>query len=129
MNENTQKWTPSARQEGAIVALLKTPSLEQAAKTAKVSRSAIYQWLREDHNFTTELRTRRREAFESDMLALKAMLSAAVGELARLIASKNERTRLTAVKTALDCAFQAHETLDVEDRLSVLERQAASRRA
>ena len=46
-----------------------------------------------------------------------------MAELQRLIAAKDPRVRMAAVKTAMDAAMKAHEQLEVNERLSALERE------
>ena len=123
MNKTDQNPTLSSKQFGAIAALLESPSVDAAMRRAKVARTSYYAWIKEDA-FRTELERRRREIYEDALRGLKSLSTAAVTELQRLLRSRNERVRLAAVKLAIDGGFSAHERLDIETRLGVLERHA-----
>ena len=122
---NAHNWPAglSLKQTRAISAVLEMPTVESAMKKAGVSRSIYYAWIRQDKTFRDELNTRRQELYETSLNDLKAVLGEAVAELQRLIAAKDPRVRMAAVKTAMDAAMKAHEQLEVNERLSALERE------
>ena len=127
MNETAQNPTLSAKQTRAIAALLEAPSTAAAMKQAGVARTTLYLWLKNE-SFRTELARARRAAYDEALHGLKSLSTAAVAELQRLLRSRDERVRLSAVKLALDGGFTAHERIDVEQRLAQLEEYAASRK-
>ena len=126
-NKTRRKRTPPAslRQERMIVALLQYPSVDEACRRAKVSRTTYYEWMK-DRSFRNALTERRRAAFGESLDTIKAGLRDAAVELRRLVKSKNERVRLAAVKVQIDAATRAHEMLDIEERLSALESASSS---
>jgi len=129
MNKNAQNRTDCAglttRQFTAITALLSNTTVEAAARSARVSRTQLYAWLAEP-GFKAELVRRRAEVFDSALDRLKTLSGQAVDALTDLInATDDPRTRLGAVRIALDSAFMAHEKQEFEERLAALERLAA----
>lgn len=127
MNKTRQKKTDctelTTRQLTAISALLTAATVEGAARAAKVSRSQLYNWLSEPV-FKAELARRRAEVFSSSLERLKTLSGKAVDALADLLNDKGDpRTRLGAVRVALDSAFAAQESQEFEERLSELERR------
>jgi len=131
MNKAGQKRTDYAelttRQLTAITALLAAATVEGAARDAKVSRSQLYTWLAEPV-FKAELARKRVEVFASSLDRLKTLSGKAVDALADLLNAKGDpRTRLGAVRVALDSAFTAQERQDFEERLSALERLAENK--
>lgn len=131
MNTTAQKRTDceglTTRQCTAIAALLASTTVEGAARAARVSRTQLYAWLAEPA-FKAELVRRRAEVFASALDRLKTLSGLAVETLNDLLNAKNDaRTRLGAVRVALDGAFTAHDSQEFEARLSALERRAANK--
>lgn len=52
--------TLSTKQQAAVLALLTEPSIEAAAKKARVGSRTIHYWLKNDPAFVDELRAARR---------------------------------------------------------------------
>jgi hypothetical protein len=131
MNKTVQNRTDCAglttRQFTAITALLANTTVEGAARSARVSRTQLYAWLAEP-GFKAELVRRRAEVFTSALDRLKTLSGQAVDALADLLNARGDpRTRLGAVRVALDSAFTAQENQEFEERLSALERLAESK--
>ncbi len=125
MNKTEQNRTEcealTARQCRAIAALLVSATVEGAARTAGVSRTQLYAWLATP-TFRAELARRRAEVFAETLSRLKNLSGKAVDALNDLLHAKNDaRTRLGAVRVALDCALEIHERQDIETRLKALE--------
>lgn len=128
MNKNEHNGTIPAplspRQLRAITAILEAPSMDAASKNAGVGRTTLYAWLG-DPAFNAELVRRRAEVFADALDRLKGLSGQAVDALSELINSTDDpRTRLGAVRVALDTAFTAHEKQEFEERLAALERLA-----
>lgn len=122
-DKTAQNWPPglSLKQIRAINAVFEMSTVSAALKKAGVSRSIYYTWIRQDQTFRTELHARQREIHESSLHDLKALSGEAVAELQRLLAAKDPRVRMAAVKTILDAGMRANEQLDFIDRLEALE--------
>lgn len=122
MDETGQKSTLSVKQSRAIAAILEENTVAAGLRKARVSRSAYYSWLQDDA-FATALKQRQTALHEAAIADLKAMLARAVKELGALLASRDERTRLSAVKEVLDRTESAFEHHTVIARIEELEKQ------
>ena len=113
----------TTRQDRAIAALLKSPSIAAAARKAEVGESTLRQWLREDKNFQRKLRGLREEALSHGALQLQHGVSKAVGKLYDLIDSNKgiEPGRASLVRTALEYAYRSNVYSDVLERMKTLE--------
>ena len=65
-----QKSVLNPKQVRAVTHILESNSVEKAAKKAGVSRSTIYNWMR-DPGFKEQLERERRAVFEEGLNALK----------------------------------------------------------
>src|SRR5919199_5776056 len=74
------KLTP--KQELLIAALLSSPTIQDAAKTAGVSETSAHRWLRTDEGFTAAYLKARREAVGQAIARLQQLSSGAVAGLA-----------------------------------------------
>jgi len=111
------------KQEAAIFALLESSSMEDAAQTIGVSRTSLWAWMKIEP-FQTRLMDARAELFREGMAALKGSMSKAAGVLVKLMDSRNENTRRLAAAAVLGLGLKAHESIDIEERLSRLEKIA-----
>ena len=123
MDKNQQKSTLSARQERAIAAVMESTSIAAAMKKARINRATFYLWLRDDPLFASALKQRQTALYESAAADLKSMLTRAVRELGDLLKSRDERTRLSAVKEVLDRTSAAFEQQSLITRIEQLEQQ------
>ena len=110
----------TARQHKAILALCETPTKEAAARAAGVSRTALYEWLR-DEDFKAELKRVRAELYAEGLGVLKASTSKAATVLLALLESKSEDTRRLAAGQVLTLGLKAAEMESLEGRLVKLE--------
>ncbi len=110
----------SARQHKAILALCETPTKEAAARKAGVSRTALYEWLREGA-FKSELERVRADLYAEGLGVLKASTSKAAAVLLALLESKSEDTRRLAAGQVLTLGLKAAEMETLEGRLVKLE--------
>lgn len=111
----------TARQTRAILALVQSPTVEDAAKQANVGRSSVYLWMRQP-DFRAKLVEARAELFRDGLDALRAATLKAVAVLGALMISRNENTRRLAAQAILALGLRAHEAVVVEDRLRHLEK-------
>jgi hypothetical protein len=110
------------RQLRAIAAILDAPSMEAAARRARVGRSTLYTWLR-DPAFQDELMRRQREIFDAALCRLKCLVGDAVKGLGDLIDAESENVKRAACRDILDAALKLKELHEVDERLTVIERQ------
>jgi len=128
MKENKRKaksdaLTLTPKQEAAIFALLEAGTIESAALSVGVSRTSLWAWMKIEP-FRNRLTDARAELFREGMSALKGSMSKAASVLVKLMDSKNEDTRRLAASAILGLGLKANETVEIEERLSRLERIA-----
>jgi len=110
----------SARQIKAITGILGNDSIEDAARKAGVSRSTIYNWLKQDC-FIRRIDQERKILFEEGLNALKSATSKAARTLILLLEHKDQKTRRLAAKEIINFAIKAIELKELEERVSQLE--------
>src|SRR5262245_32430832 len=88
----------------AIAALLVSPSVQQAARKARVSYRQLREWLKSDETFKAAYREARQQALQHAVSQVQAAASAAVARLRRLLQSDDEGTVLQAAKAILSTA-------------------------
>lgn len=110
----------AGRQARAVLALIESPTVEDAARRAGVSRSILYVWLR-DEGFKARLDAARAELFHEGLGALRGTTAKAARVMAALLDSRNENTRRLTAVAVLGLGMKAHETIDIEMRLARLE--------
>ena len=79
----------SARQLRVIPYLLGAPSVEEGCKRVRVSKAAVYAWLKEE-TFRQELKRQRDAVVERALDSLKANISKATETLVKLLDSDKE---------------------------------------
>ena len=114
------------KREILLDALLHSPDVAKAAKTAKVSRATVYRWLA-DADFAAELKQKRNAMLDSAIEGIKCHSQKAADVLAGMLASKDERLRRMAAKDLLDYSFKVLEGRDVLERLEAIEEQMRDR--
>jgi hypothetical protein len=114
-----------ARQEAAILALLTSRGVEEAARTANVSPRALYRWLK-DPEFSEQYRRAKRDAFGQAVARLQRGTGAAAAVMLKLMVDPGvpASTRLRAADCVLTHAKNAIEIEEIEARLAELERRA-----
>jgi hypothetical protein len=116
----------SRREEAAILALLAQPTLETAAREAKVSAATLYRWLK-DPAFQARYRAARREALSQAIGRLQAE-SGSVAEALLSIATDPEQpasARVSAAVKVLEMGVKNIELEELEARIAALERMAS----
>jgi transposase len=90
------------RQERAIVALLREPTIQKAADAIGVHEKTIYRWLKEPE-FTQVYRGTRREAFSQAVALTQKYAPMAVQSLAKTMLDPTTpaASRVTAASTLL----------------------------
>jgi transposase-like protein len=116
------------RQEKAILALLREPNMDAAAKSAGVTSRTLRRWMRQKEFFRRYKRERSLQ-MEGVLEALRASAVDAVRVLNSVAHSKKapESSRVSASKALLEFGFRSHELTALEKRITQLEEIARSR--
>jgi AcrR family transcriptional regulator len=128
MSGNVAQLTP--KQEEAILALLSNPTVEHAARAAKITPRTLYRYLK-DPEFNAAYRQARWTAFGQCTARLQQASSAAVSALLKALVDPTTpaAVKVRAADSVLDHAVKALEVEDIAARLAELERAANSVRA
>ena len=111
------------KKEAAVMALLSSRNVEEAARVAGVNPRTLYRWMKEPE-FDAAYREAKRAAFSQAIARLHQMSSAAVSTLGKIMIDANASgsTRVRAADSILDHTSKAIETEDLAARVSELER-------
>lgn len=111
-------------QERAVMALLSSPSLEAAAKAAKVSVSSLRRW-RLEHAFIEAYRHARFALLEASTAKLRNAASSAVDTLIAVMEDKEApySVRIRAAQVVLESAYKSAEMEDLAERLDAQEKE------
>lgn len=112
----------TSRQLRAISYILESNSTAEAAKKASVSRSTIYNWLRQDR-FKCRLEQERNALFDEGLSILKDATAEAARKLVELLGSSDENIRRLTSKEVIIFAFKVVEVKELEKRVDSLEEQ------
>jgi hypothetical protein len=97
--------------------------LAEAARDAGVSERTVSRRLAEP-DFRARVAAIRAEMIDRAAGRMSDMLAEAADQLRRLLQSRSEGTRLTAIKSAFELALRLHDVEQIEVRLRALEEQA-----
>ena len=113
----------SRKQQEAIVALLSTRSVEDAARSCNTPARTLYRWLKE-RDFDAAYRAAKKAAYGQSIARLHHLSSAAVSTLGKVMLdpATPAATKVRAADSILNHTVNAIETEDHEARLSELER-------
>ena len=111
-----------AKKEAAVLALLSSRSVEDAARAANVAVRTLYRWLKEP-DFCAAYREAKRTSFAQAVARLHQMSSAAVSTLGKVMVdpATPPSAKIRAADSILNHTARAIELDDIEARLSVLE--------
>ena len=117
------------KKEAAIIALLSSRNIEEAAQAAGVDSRTIYRWLKEPA-FDAEYRTARRTAYGQALARLHQMATAAVSTIAKIMVDQGTpaSVRLRAADSVLMHVEKGIQNQDIEARVAELERATESKR-
>ena len=112
----------TARQEGAIAALLVQPTIEKAAQAAGVGERTLFRWLKEPA-FAAAYREARRQQFAHAVSLAVRYAPASVNGLARIAndASASHAARVTAHVAVLKFSRESIELDELVARIEALE--------
>jgi hypothetical protein len=117
----------SERQLKAIPYLVACPTFEEGRKKAKISRNALYDWLK-NPLFKGELKKARDSVFAESLETLKGNISKAVETLIKLLEdSENTSLKRLVCNDIINHTLRAKEIMDIEERLSSIERTILER--
>jgi hypothetical protein len=117
MNENGGL---TDRQRRVIPHLLASPSTEEACRRARINKSTVYEWLR-DETFRKELKRQRDAVIERALDSLKASIAKASETLVKHLESKRENISIRAAEGIIEFAQKALEHEELEKRIEALE--------
>lgn len=118
--DGTEKLTPE--QLTALAALIEHGDKAKAARAAKVSRTTLYRWLREDVAFQAALDAATRQAlkeFSANLVRLAQKAAQALDDA--LDKTQDMGFRLRAASIVMSGLLAVREAVDIEERLVVLE--------
>ena len=111
------------RQKKAIVALLSSSSVNQAAELAKIGARTIYRWLSTDDNFVNELHLAQTNAIDQAVRRLVGELDANIETMKSIRddLSLHTSVRLRAARSLEIALLRWWEVRDVDERITRLE--------
>ncbi len=107
-------------QENALNALLASASITDAATKCGLSEKTLRRYL-DDADFQKEFRSARRMVFEQNIVRLQSLHTGAVDALERNLNCENPSVEVRAAQIILEGNRKDFETLDILERLEVLE--------
>ena len=117
----------SVRQLRVIPYLLGAPSVEEGCKRARVSKAAVYGWLR-DETFRHELKRHRDAVIERALDSLKANISKATETLVKLLDSEKEVIQARAAEDIIEFTQKALEYENWKNVSGLLRRASARKK-
>lgn len=105
----------------AVLALVEHGSVSRAADICNLSRQSIYRWMREPE-FGKALQEASSEQVIEASRRLTSLMMRAVDELERLLSSDSEHQRRLAVESILTHGARLRELVELEERITNLER-------
>jgi hypothetical protein len=113
----------SRKQELAIAALLREPTIHEAAEAVGIAPITLLRWLQVP-TFRDSYRVARRQVVEVAIAQLQAATIEAVETLRKVMADDEApaSSRVSAARTALETAIRGIELLDLEARVERMER-------
>ena len=120
MRWNNQKITRKKRL--AILALVESPTIRQAAEKSSIGESTIYRWLK-DSDFKHALHGEQQRLLEHTLLRVQNVGGDAVTALAKIINDDETpaSARVSAAKAVLDMSIKAFEMSEILRRIEDLE--------
>ena len=114
------------RQRRVIPHLLAAPSMEEACRRARINKTTVYEWLRDD-TFRQELKRQRDAVIERALESLKASIVKASETLVKHLDSKRENISIRAAESIIEFAQKALEHEELEKRIEALKSRLMQR--
>lgn len=111
----------SSHKRRAVLALVEHGAVARAADECKLSRQTLYRWLREPE-FAQALRDESDSRVEQASRRLTYLVDEAITVLSELLKSGSEHQRRLAADSVLSHALRLRELVELEQRISNLER-------
>jgi len=119
----TDKVALSTNQRRALQALLEEKTVRDAAKKCKLSERTVWRYLSEDP-FLRALQAEQSAIYTAASLRLsEGMEKALEGLHALMTGAQSEAVKRQAISDWLNMGWKLHEQLDIETRLSELEKR------
>ena len=115
----------SQAQLKAIVALLETRTVEQAAAKAGVGVRTLYRWLAEDKRFNARLRFAEGRLIDNATRRLVGLADRSIDVLKDMLNDEEveDPVRLRAAKINIEAMLKLRELRNVEERLAEIEKR------
>jgi len=110
----------TGRQWRAIPFLLASPSTEEACRQARINKTTVYEWLKEEA-FRQELKRQRDAIIERALDSLKANLAKAAETLVKHLTSTRENISIRAAERIIEFTQKSLEHEELERRIEALE--------
>lgn len=104
MSTNSRPLTE--RQKRMIPFLLTSRSTEEACRRARINKSTVYEWIK-DEGFRNELKVQREAVIQEALQTLKGSIVKATETLVRHLGSKRENISIRAAEKIIDFAQKA----------------------
>lgn len=117
MNENGGL---TDRQRRVIPHLLASPSTEEACRRARINKTTVYEWLRNE-TFREEFKRQRDAVIERALDSLKTNIAKATKKLVDHLDSKRENISIRAAEDIIEFTQKAVEHEELEKRIEALE--------
>lgn len=110
----------TGNQQKALTEILSSGTMEEAARRAGISKSTLYEWLKQEP-FRLRLEEARQAVFNEGLAVLKGATEKAARKLIALLDSKDETTLRLTAREILILALKLKETQDLETRIGNIE--------
>jgi hypothetical protein len=117
----------SERQRKSIPYLVASPTMEEGRRKAKLSKNALYEWLK-NPVFRQELGAQRDLVITEALDTLKGHMSKATETLVGLLNTDSDSLRRYVANDIINHVLKAKELQDLEERLERLEKIVLERK-
>jgi hypothetical protein len=97
-----------------------SPSTEEACRSARINKTTVYEWLRNEP-FREELKRQRDAVIERALDSLNANIAKATKTLVKHLDSKRENISIRAAEDIIEFTQRALEHEELEKRIEALE--------
>jgi hypothetical protein len=114
----------TSRQQKALAALIRAPTVEAAARASGIGYGTIRRWLREDVAFREAYKTALNEMIDDAAAQAKHCLALAFETLSEIMQNKgiSPMARVSAARTALEYSLRLTEANDIIAQIREMER-------
>ena len=112
------------RQQKALMALIRSPTVEAAAKSAGIGYSTLRRWLKDDEEFRREYQAEVSQLVEDASLQARQNLTPALSTLREIVEDSEKypgAVRVSAARSLLEFGLRLTERADVLNRLDAME--------